>query len=106
MHRAISPEQMLAGLVLGGTRLDGARIEPAQHLAAGRDFESKVHMEGIFALHLFLDDVVGRDRVIGPRLSVPGGEMRGSAPRNPWWLWQHRPRPDSSESSWDGEDNP
>src|SRR5258706_1681889 len=32
--------------------------------------------------------------------------MRGSAPRNPGWLGQHRPRPESSESSWDGEDNP
>src|SRR5260370_25484989 len=76
---------MLVGLVLGGTLLDGAPIEPAQHLAAGCDLVSEVHMEGIFALHLFLDDIVGRDRVVGPRLSVPeaakcvvaGPEIRG-----------------------------
>src|SRR5260370_9027253 len=62
---------MLVGLVAGGTLLDGAPIEPAQHLAAGCDLVSEVHMEGILALHLFLDDIVGRDRVVGPRLSVP-----------------------------------
>src|SRR5260370_42125817 len=62
---------MLVGLVLGGTLLDGAPIEPAQHLAAGCGLVSEVHMEGILALHLFLDDIVGRDRVVGPRLSVP-----------------------------------
>src|SRR5260370_18665176 len=62
---------MLVGLVLGRTLLDGARFEPAQHLAASCDLVSEAHMEGILALHLFLDDIVGRDRVVGPRLSVP-----------------------------------
>src|SRR5258708_19677406 len=62
---------MLVGLVLRGALLDGARIEPAQHLAAGFDLISEVDMEGVFALHVFLHDIVWSDRVIGPRLSVP-----------------------------------